>query len=326
MDEVIRTVSDLFRIFDHADFLRFASFTPDPERPTKAPRYGDNFGTWFRGQPDSEWPLEPSIFRRDISLDEGLSYWILRLDSAEHRATCKTTFDWLCLMRHHLLPTRLLDWSENALVALYMACEAQSKFDTDGTLWALNTLKLHETSRPRHLESVAICLPNLAEVSLRAQMATESDRVAYLNAISRLDAESAWDGLTLNEYRNRLSGSDQERDEALRELATPVAVYPYRFRGRMAAQHSVFTLHGGKAVVDRHISPNDVMLPAPVGLNELSTKAKPERQFLLELLIPSDAKQKILDELSRVGINEKTLFPEMDSAVRHMRRAFASLK
>ena len=116
MERIINTVGDLFNIFDSDEFLQFASFEKDPDRIGKTPRYGRVFGTWFRGQSDSSWLLEPSIFRSDADIDEGLTYWVLRLDSAENRATCRTTFDWLCLMRHHRLPTRLLDWSETGHV------------------------------------------------------------------------------------------------------------------------------------------------------------------------------------------------------------------
>ena len=39
----------------------------------------------------------------------------------------KSHVDWYFLMQHHLVPTRLLDWSTNALGALYFAVEEYSK-------------------------------------------------------------------------------------------------------------------------------------------------------------------------------------------------------
>ena len=42
---------------------------------------------------------------------------------------------WLFLMQHHGSPTRLLDWSKNALAALYFA--VNKDFDEDGELWAM---------------------------------------------------------------------------------------------------------------------------------------------------------------------------------------------
>src|SRR5271169_6276227 len=73
------------------------------------------YGTWFRGQEDSSWPLVASIFRRDDQ--ENLLYAAnephlvknFRLRSALEYNKFTTTLDWLCLMQHHKCPTRLID-------------------------------------------------------------------------------------------------------------------------------------------------------------------------------------------------------------------------
>lgn len=49
---------------------------------------------------------------------------------------------WLTLMQHYGLPTRLLDWSESPLVALYFALSSQE--DKDAAVWALNPMKLNK--------------------------------------------------------------------------------------------------------------------------------------------------------------------------------------
>jgi hypothetical protein len=42
---------------------------------------------------------------------------------------------WLCVMQHYRAPTRLLDWSENLLVALYFTVSADPS--DDGEVWAM---------------------------------------------------------------------------------------------------------------------------------------------------------------------------------------------
>jgi hypothetical protein len=110
-------------------------------------------GTWFRGQEEIGWGLIPSVYRRDAagSLLYGLSEIDLvvrfRLRLPQHRVDASTTFDWLSLMQHHGCPTRLLDWSESVLVALYFAVvDKAGSNDRDGELFVLNSLKLNNRS------------------------------------------------------------------------------------------------------------------------------------------------------------------------------------
>jgi hypothetical protein len=58
-------------------------------------------------------------------------------------------WEWLFLMQHHGVPTRLLDWSESPLVGLYFALvEPKNKKDKkkDGALWCLHPTELNAIS------------------------------------------------------------------------------------------------------------------------------------------------------------------------------------
>jgi hypothetical protein len=49
-----------------------------------------------------------------------------------------TPWRWLTIARHHELPTRLLDWSENPLIALWFAVSKPAKGKEPGVVWQYN--------------------------------------------------------------------------------------------------------------------------------------------------------------------------------------------
>ncbi len=94
---------------------------------------------WFRGQSDSAWQLLPGFMRSKSSISETTLLNRFRQSAAmltELRP--QSSFDWTFLMQHYGVPTRLLDWSESPLIAMYFAVENWSeKPDTDAALWCL---------------------------------------------------------------------------------------------------------------------------------------------------------------------------------------------
>jgi hypothetical protein len=58
----------------------------------------------------------------------------------------KESFDWLFLMQHYGVPTRLLDWTESPLVALYFALNDETVKDRNAALWALRPTELNKNA------------------------------------------------------------------------------------------------------------------------------------------------------------------------------------
>ncbi|MEZ9449370.1 FRG domain-containing protein, partial [Vibrio splendidus] len=93
--------------------------------------------TVYRGIKDSEFKLEPSIMRLGYSDENELIKAEKRLFKAFKQQalphleyTPKNDWEWLALAQHHGLPTRLLDWSKNPLIALYFAIEEETNSDS----------------------------------------------------------------------------------------------------------------------------------------------------------------------------------------------------
>jgi hypothetical protein len=114
------------------------------------------------------------------------------------------TDQWLFLMQHLRVPTRLLDWTEGALIALYFALEQEKP-----VVWMLNPDELNQLSLPN--EKV---IPGVFPLTWLGD-----NNIGYMNI------KAAWE----------LQRGGTER---------PVAIKPTYVHARLAAQKSCFTIHG----------------------------------------------------------------------------------
>lgn len=106
---------------------------------------------WFRGVSNKTHQLAPSIYRNYFypALEENLQtkFKSRALPFLKNRPV-ENYWEWLFLMQHHGVPTRLLDWSSSALVALGFAIIFRdSSINEDAAIWCLNPMKLNETTR-----------------------------------------------------------------------------------------------------------------------------------------------------------------------------------
>lgn len=104
---------------------------------------------WFRGHADYRWLLIPSALRYKTISDRekalGLISCFKRYAEMkiERPPELNDELRWTQLAQHYGLPTRLLDWTENAAVALYFACQKQEQ---DGCIVIINPVDLNKAS------------------------------------------------------------------------------------------------------------------------------------------------------------------------------------
>ncbi len=101
---------------------------------------------WFRGQAKANWKLVPSLARHEAHL-KAESALIKRFmqNAAPHIASPpRDEWEWIFLMQHHRAPTRLLDWSESPLAALYFAVQEKVTMTAAGAVWCLDPVALNK--------------------------------------------------------------------------------------------------------------------------------------------------------------------------------------
>jgi hypothetical protein len=113
----------------------------------------------YRGEPNSTFSLVPRIARLNPLLGSVRAGEIEAFEKFKNRATSMLEvvpaddWDWLTLAQHHGLPTRLLDWTRNPLVAAFFATVGSE--DADRVIWVIPD-QLRVVGRRTHLNPFTI--------------------------------------------------------------------------------------------------------------------------------------------------------------------------
>lgn len=120
---------------------------------------------WFRGQADAQWKLDPAVYRQQFpatSEEEriGLECQLMQdftVQSAALLESSKNDAELYFLQQHYRMPTRLLDWTQMPLAALYFAVAEPAYKDTDAALFMIDAFSLapSQNVEPKTFRGVA---------------------------------------------------------------------------------------------------------------------------------------------------------------------------
>ena len=227
-----------------------------------------------------------------------MMYQELVIRCPEYFSSCKSHLDFLVEMQHYGLPTRLLDFTFNPLIALYFACEDVSN---TGEI-IIYTVKNSEVFYEKDEKAVILsCLPMLSYTQQKqvfSSVAGGTDPI--LNQKELIDE--------IKTERPSFSRSLKNSD-----IRMPVFVKPTRLNKRIAHQEGAFLLWGLDAV---HYDDNPT-------IDYLGDQEKYRLQNggkkIIFYVLPKN-KGKILKALNRIGINKAFVYPEIDDVADYLKQ------
>jgi len=262
----------------------------------------------YRGQRNSSWQNVAGILRPEFKAllgDEKRAIRKLISVQPHEFAPDETMLDKLVRMQHFGLPTRLLDVSRNAMVALFFATDPgpRDSEPSDGMVTAFAIPP--ELEKYYDSDSVS-CIANLANMT-----AEEKDEIYQLTESLAGDKSDARNIKKFNEdgvierllqFIRAEKGYFQPIMKPM-DLFVPYYVHPKMSNRRILAQSGAFILYG-------IVPPKAMFFPYEIE----------ETKFV----VPQGEKLVIREALDNIGINESTLFPEIDKAAARIKNSYIS--
>ncbi len=274
--------------FPFARVSTVREFTDAIERDTCGwPREG-NVRPWFRGQANAAEPPLPSVLRREYD-QVRMTLTFQNRASAYHDCPPQDEpSEWLFLMQHYGLPTRLLDWTESPLIACLFAVEEVLRHQRGGPGYVRE-----KASQP---EDMGIWVVHPIELN-------------RLSGIDDFELPARRQCPTMENFKFAFgtAGELSSGNPRMEPTRLPLAVQTRHLDMRMAGQQSCFTVHGS----DRRD------FEALLADTSIVTDG-----FFRKYVVARDLAEPMLAELDQLGISYATLFADLQGLSTQLKLRF----
>lgn len=311
----------------------------------------------YRGMVDQEYNLLPGLARYNKLQEDGeyklINDFLTRRPDAFQGLT---EFDTLAKMQHYGLPTRLLDFSTNPLVALYFACE--SKYQKNGRVLCHGTYLQNDSSAyVNAICTAAIKKPLEGNIAVEDFLCDERLPLkkylqeCYLYDTTTIVRPKYWNQRIANQagvfmvFPNNLSDRYMYIIKHSRELGIDLAINEYghgkvdssRIKNAIDREPISYNQEGNSIVSDDYfrsvyasyrdntssesiweIFNNRFQMTSQ--LKALS--AQKIHDSFCSIIIEAKNKKKIIQELAYIGICTDFIYPELEYTAKEIRRRY----
>lgn len=286
-ENILKNIPDLF--YQGIDFLLYDFKIPEEKQVFPIQIY-------YRGESSEKWRTLPSVLRENAyNPRESFYYHEIQVRSPKDFEN-QTHLNKLATMQHYGAPTRLLDLTSNSLNALYFACADEKQMSVDGkvSLFPVMPGSISYADSDRAL--ILSCLPTL----------TSLEKISILDDINKCRIDTYNDDCEcpcLNKLFLEICSekSSFQRRIKFGDLLTPLLVQPNMINPRIMNQQGVFLLSG--------ITFND---------DDAENKIK-AHMSQTHITIPANRKASILKELDSIGVNQATIYPNLDKIAGYLK-------
>jgi len=270
----------------------------------KIPRRGD-FELYFRGHNELDHLLIPGIYRnKRLILNENIIFKEFILRTPNDFLNEKSALEKLVKMQHYGLPTRLLDITTNPLVALFFACHTKRKSKKNGKVIVFRIPK----SDIKYYDSDTVSI--LANISKRpSDFNIKNFKRKKYYRYNEIEAFNVGDHIPYLLHEIKEEKSYFQSIINPNDIERVVAVKVKQSNSRIIKQSGAFLIFGINI-----IKTNPAQIP--------DDWIKNSELQLADLEIENDSKSDILNELNILGINEATLFPELDNQAEYLKKHY----
>ena len=254
---------------------------------------------YFRGHYNAQlYKLLPGVLRGSEPLKEDFYYHNIKVQCSEDFINCNHIHQ-LVQMQHYECPTRLLDITSNPLVALYFACKNFKCPKCDkANVGEVFIFAVKESEILYYDSDKALMLSCLPRFSYADKMEIYDACYKKIRTHGKFDASN--NGTTVERLYHEIKTEVPSFEKKMNpvDLLTPFFVQPLKMNARILKQDGAFIING---------------------LSKSAADAIQKLEYLVTTRIRVHNQDNILEELDKLGINEATLFPEVDKVASYLK-------